>query len=151
MPTHTDYLNLIQRPLTIAGTEVYLAEPTVSRMEALNDLVGFDMWEGNPSTDKRVRHLLLMRFDGDKAKIEHFCREVLREVPYPARIFSTITGVELGALLQGFFIYFHVLAGTIDVTQKLTQQPMEQQGFPTVTPPKSRKSTARSKNKPSEC
>jgi hypothetical protein len=122
--TRKDYLQMIQAPLVIAGATVHFAEPTVARMEAINDLIGFDLWESNPSTDSRVRKLLMVRFDSDNTKVEELCRQVLQTVPDDLD-FNDVTGVELGALLQGFFIFFHVRAGTIDVTLKLTQQPME--------------------------
>ncbi|GEM_PF-2588300 len=148
--TRSDYLTMIQAPLVIAGSTVNFAEPTVARMEAVNDLIGFDLWESNPSTDSRVRKLLMVRFDGDNAKVEQLCRQVLQVVPDDLDV-DKVTGLELGALLQGFFIYFHVRAGTIDVTLKL----MPQQAVPTVSPSDTslmlKKSSHRSNRKPSVC
>ncbi|MCG8345534.1 MAG: hypothetical protein MI685_10330 [Chlorobiales bacterium] len=120
--THEDYLQLLQAPMTIAGAEVFIAEPTVSRMDGINELIGFDIWEKNPLQEPRVHRLLLVRFDGDEEKVRRLCELTLREVP-EGFDFDKLTGLELGVLLQGFFMRFHVQAGTIALSQKLMQLP----------------------------
>ena len=145
--THEDYLKLLQSPMTIAGVEVFIAEPTVARMDGINELIGFDIWEKNPLQEPRVNRLLMVRFDGDEEKVRRLCDLTLREVPEEFD-FDKLTGLELGALLQGFFIYYHVRGGTIALSQKLMQLPTLPTGSQAKTSPtrskRSRKSKARS-------
>lgn len=145
--THEDYLRITQAPMKVAGAEVFIAEPTVARMDSINELLGFDIWEKNPLQSPRVYRLLLVRFDGDLEKVRKLCELTLREVPEEL-CFDKITGLELGALLQGFFMRYHVQAGTIALSQKLTPLPMQPTGSQAKTSPtaskRSRKSKARS-------
>ena len=143
-------VGMMRAPLIIAGVEVRLAEPSVARMDAINELLGFDIWENNPSTDPRVRKLLMVRFDGNNGKVREFCGQTLQV--FPDELDSdVVTGLELGALLQGFFIYYHLRAGTIALQQKLTLPLMELDALPNVMPPKSKKSSRKLKTRHSEC
>ena len=145
--THEDYLKLLQSPMKVAGAEVFIAEPTVAKMDGINELIGFDIWEKNPLQEPRVHRLLMVRFDGDEEKVRRLCDLTLRKVP-EGFDFDSVTGVELGALLQGFFIYYHVRGGTIALSQKLMQLPTLPTGSQAKTSPtasrRSRKSKARS-------
>lgn len=133
--------------MTIAGVEVFLAEPTVARMDGVNELIGFDIWESNPLQDTRVHRLLMVRFDSDRKKVQKLCELTLREVPEEFDV-DKVTGVELGALLYGFFMRYHVQAGTIDLSQKLMELPKRSTGSQAKTSPtrsgKSKTSKARS-------
>ncbi len=147
-----EYLRMMQTPLSIAGNKLEFAEPTVARMDGINDLVGldYDIWESNPSQQKPVSRLLLCRFNGDNTRVLKLCELCCKGVPDGFDP-EAVTGLELGALLQGFFIYYHVRAGTIDLSQKLTRLPTEPEKLPNGTQPTRKKSSGQSKTRYSEC
>lgn len=149
---NAEYLRMMQTPLSIAGNKLEYAEPTVARMDGINELVGlsFDIWESNPNQQKPVSRLLLCRFNGDNARVLKLCELCCKGVPEGFDP-DAVTGLELGALLQGFFIYYHVRAGTIGLSQKLTQLPTEQPESPTDTSPIRKKSSVQSKTRSSGC
>lgn len=142
--THEDYLKLLQSPMKVAGAEVFIAEPTVAKMDEVNELIGYDIWEKNPLQEPRVYRLLMVRFDGDKEKVQRLCELTLKEVP-EGFDFDKLTGLELGVLLQGFFMLYHVRAGTIALSQKLMQLPMQPTGSRAKTSPKASKKSKKSK------
>lgn len=147
--THEDYLNLLQSPMKVAGVEVFLAEPTVARMDGVNELIGFDIWEKNPLQEPRVHRLLMVRFDGDKEKVQRLCELTLKEIP-EGFDFDKLTGLELGVLLQGFFMRYHVQAGTIALSQKLMQLLTLPTGSQAKTSPTASKRSRKSKARSSE-
>jgi len=151
--TQDDYLQLMQKPMEIGGMEVRFAEPTIARMDGINEVFGidgFDVWETNPAKHPIVSRMLMVRFDGDKERVLRVCELCMQEVPKgfdPDRV----TGVELGALLQGFFIYYHVRAGTITLSQKLMLPATGPTGSQGSTPRKRSRKSGKSKTKPSGC
>ena len=150
--TKDDYLKMMRSPIQIAGVEVFFAEPTVARMDGLNALVGlgFDIWEKNPAADAAVNKLMLVRFGGDNEKVAELCRLCLSSVPDGLDV-DKITGLECGALLQGFFIYYHVRAGTIDLSLKLLLPQMGPAESARSTSPTPKKISGKSGRKSSEC
>jgi len=148
-----DYLALMKAPLTIGGVSVAFAEPSVARMDGINalfDMQGFDIWSQNPNAVQPVTRLMLTRFDGNNEKVRELCSCCLSVVPEELDI-DAVTGLELGALLQGFFIYYHVRAGTIDLAQKQLPLQLQRDELLKSTSPTSKKSSAGSKNRRTGC
>lgn len=141
------YSDLIKGALTIAGTDVHLAEPTVARMNGINELfTEFDVWENNPSKNQGVTRTLLVRFDGDNEKVFQLCKLCCRDLPEGFNP-DAVTGLELGALLQGFFIYYHLRAGTIALSRKRSPQEKAFRKSRNDTLPTLKKSSGASKNR----
>ena len=151
--TAAQYRDLMQAPISIAGIAVRFAEPSIARMDGINQLIaldGYDIWSQNPATFQPLYRMLLTRFDGNNGRIKELFSLCLSDVPEDLEI-EAVTGLELGALLQGFFIYYHVRAGTIDLAQKQLPLQLQRDELLKSTSPTSKKSSAGSKNRRTGC